>query len=259
LLSLFVLRLRITVPRYSFDRCEPSKKIIPLFNPTPLPHNHVIRSYVAVAPRSAYPESIQMKEIAPPSGRHVARRLTSHDDYTFGSTGPHALKRSQAATVHEWLSSPFSALCPRPTMDCYKLTFTVPSPATSATFMEFSPNGRFLAVGDQDLCSLYILDRLAGLHPTISAVTPTEPTALVWENSKELYVGLGDGRFIHYQIDLRGNRLVRGATNNTFHGGLPATAIALDAESRTLILSVGPEVFAFRRIRATSLFYLLTN
>ena len=125
--------------------------------------------------------------------------------------------------------------------------------------MEFSPNGRFLAVGYQDLCSFYILDRLAGLHPIISAVTPTEPTALVWENSKELYVGFNDGRFIHYRIDLRGNKLVEGAMNNTFHGGLPATAIALDVESRTLILSVGPEVFAFRRIWATGVFYLPTN
>lgn len=161
--------------------------------------------------------------------------------------------------MHEWLSSHFSALCSYLTMDCYELTFTVPSPANSVAFMEFSPNGRFIAIGDRDLRSLYILDRLAGLHPIISAATPTEPTALVWRNSKELYVGLNDGRFIHYRMDLRGNRLVKGATNNTFYGGLPATAIALDAESRTLILSVGPEVFAFRRIWATSTFYLLTN
>lgn len=144
-------------------------------------------------------------------------------------------------------------------MDCYELAFTIPSPANSATFMEFSPNGRFLAVGDWDLCSLYILDRLAGLHPIISAVTPTEPTALVWEGSKEIFVGLNDGRFIHYRIDLRGNKLVKGVTNNTFYGELPATALAIDAESKTLVLSVGPEVFAFRRVWATSAFYLMTN
>lgn len=109
--------------------------------------------------------------------------------------------------------------------------------------------GRFLAVGDQDRYSLYILDKLAGSHPTISAATTTRPTALVWENQTALYIGLSDGCFIHYRIDLRGNQMVKGTVNNSFYGVFSATTIALDVESKTLAMSVGPEVFAFRRIR----------
>ena len=154
----------------------------------------------------------------------------------------------------EWLNIPFLALCSQPTMVHYELNFTVSSPGECTTFMEFSPNGRFLAVGDGDSSSLSILDRLAGFHRTISATTPTKPTALVWETSKTFYVGLSDGRFIHYQ--LAGNKIVKGTINNLFYGGFPATAIALDAESKTLVLSVGPDIFAFRRIRATGALYL---
>ena len=167
---------------------------------------------------------------------------------------------------HPLLYSPSSALCPLPstlcpqlTMDCYELNFAVPSPGNSTVFVEFSPNGRFLAVGDWDSSSLYILNRLAGFHPTISAATPAKPTALVWETSKTLYVGLNDGRFIHYRIDLGNTKLVKGTTNSFFYGGFPTTAIALDMESRTLVMSVGPDVFAFRRVRATSEFHSLTN
>jgi hypothetical protein len=141
----------------------------------------------------------------------------------------------------------------------YELNFTVSSPGKSTTFIEFSPNGRFLAVGDRDFPFLYILDRLAGFHPTISVATSAKPTALVWETSKAFYVGLSDGCFIYYRIDLGGNKLVKGAANNLFHGMFPIAAIALDAESKTLVLSVGPDVFAFRRIRTTSMFYSLTN
>lgn len=142
-------------------------------------------------------------------------------------------------------------------MDCYKLNFTISSPGNSTEFVEFSSNSRYLAVGDRN--SLYILDRLTGFHPTISTIAPAKPTALVWESPKTFYVGLSDGRFIHYQIDLRGKRLVKGYTNNRFRGGIPITAIALDMESETLVLSLGPEVFAFRRVRATSKFYSTMN
>ena len=161
--------------------------------------------------------------------------------------------------MHEWLNIPFSAPCSQQTMNRYELSFAVPSPGSSTIFVEFSPNGRFLAVGDWDSSSLHILDRLAGFHPTISATTPAKPKALVWETSKALYIGLNDGRFIHYRLDLGGAKLVKGATNNFFHGGFPITAIALDMESRTLVLSVGPDVFAFRRIRATSEFRSLVS
>ena len=144
-------------------------------------------------------------------------------------------------------------------MACYEQTFTVDSPAEFTSFMEFSPSGQFLAVGDRDSASLYILDELAGFHPIISDATPETPTALVWETSSTLYVGLTNGRFVHYQIDLGGNKLVKGTVNDRFRGPFPVTAIALDAESKTLVISVGPEVFALRRIRATSASYLLTD
>lgn len=144
-------------------------------------------------------------------------------------------------------------------MFCYKLNFTISSPSKTTTFVEFSPDGRFLAIGDRCLSALFILDKIAGFHPTISATMPADPTALVWETSKTFYVGLSDGRFVYYQIDLGNRKLVKGPVNNFFYGVFPATAIALDAESRTLALSVGPEVFVFRRIRATSAFHLPVN
>jgi len=143
-------------------------------------------------------------------------------------------------------------------MDYYELNSTVRPPGNSTAFMEFSPNSRFLAVGDQDLCSLYILDKLAGFHQTISSPTPAKPTALVWETPTTFYVGLSDGRFIHYRIDLVGDKLVKGTVNNSC-GVFPVTAIALDVEAKTLVMSVGPDVFAFRRVRATSRFFLLAN
>lgn len=160
--------------------------------------------------------------------------------------------------MREWLNTLLSLLCSHPVMDRYELDFTVPSPRNFTTFMEFSPNGRFLAVGDRD-SSLHILDRLTRFHPAISATTPTKPTALVWETSKSLYVGFSDGRFTYYQIDLGGNRLVKGSTNGFFYGQFPTTAMALDVESRTLVLSVGPDVFAFRRIRTTGKLHSFTH
>ena len=141
----------------------------------------------------------------------------------------------------------------------YDLNFSVPSLGNSTVFVEFSQNGRFLVVGDRDLCSLYILDRLAGFHPTISTVVPAEPTTLVWETSTTFYVGLSDGRFVHYRIDLGGNELIKGTVNSFFYGRFPTTVMALDAESKTLVLSVGPDVFAFRRACTTSKFHSSTN
>ena len=139
-------------------------------------------------------------------------------------------------------------------MDRYELAFSVPSPMKSSVFMEFSSNGQFLAIGDQDSSSLYILDGAAGFYRSISAATPAIPTALVWETLNTFYVGLSDGRFIHYRIDLRGRKLVKGTVNDFFHGSFPVTVISLDADSKTLVLSVGPEVFVFRRILATGMF-----
>ena len=138
-------------------------------------------------------------------------------------------------------------------MDPYELNFTIPSPADSSTFMEFSPNGRFLAVGDQELSSLHVLDKPAGFHPKISAITLGQPTALVWETDGTFFVGLSDGYFIHHKINLRNNRLVEGTVNGSLREeGLPVTAMALGADSRTLVVSVGAKVFAFRRIHNTS-------
>jgi hypothetical protein len=97
--------------------------------------------------------------------------------------------------------SPPPALYSPLAMLCYNLNSTVYSPGKSTTFVKFSLNGRFLAVGDQGGPSLFILDKITGFHPTISATTPAEPTALVWETSKAFYVGLSDRCFIHYQIE----------------------------------------------------------
>ena len=144
-------------------------------------------------------------------------------------------------------------------MDRYELTFSVSSPTESPTFMEFSPNGRFLAVGDQDSSSLYILDKISGFYSRIFAATPATPTALILETLKTFFVGLSDGRFIHYRVDLGSNKLVKGAVNGFFRGSFPVTTITLDAESKTLVLSVGPDVFASRRIHATSTFYSSKN
>lgn len=144
--------------------------------------------------------------------------------------------------------------CSLLTMVCYKLNSSVSSPGKSTKFIEFSPNSRFLAVGAEGLSSLYILDKLTGFRSTISTATPTAPMALVWETSKTLLVGLSDGCFVHYRIDPGSHKLVKDTVNSYFYGRFPITAMALDAESKTLALSVGPEVFAFRRVRATSMF-----
>ena len=132
---------------------------------------------------------------------------------------------------------------------------TVNSPCDSTTFMEFSPTGRFPAIGDKNL-SLHVLDKLAGFHLTTSSTTLSEPTALVWESSKAFYIGFNNGELGHYQIDLGGRELVKGDMNSLFHGAFPVSAIALDADSKTLVLSVGPGVFALRGIRGTSMFLI---
>jgi hypothetical protein len=149
-----------------------------------------------------------------------------------------------------------SFLFPRRTMAGYELNSSVPWPGGYISFVEFSPNGRLLAVGDGDLSSLHILDRCAGFHPLLSTITPAKPTALVWETSKTFYLGQGDGHFTYYQVDLRGKKLVEGVTNRFFQTAIPITAMALDAGCKTLVVSVGPEVFAFRRINAAGAFRL---
>lgn len=138
-------------------------------------------------------------------------------------------------------------------MNSYKLNFNIPSPGDSLSFIEFSPDGRLLAVGDRDRSVLFILDKLAGFHPTISFITLAIPTALVWETTETFYVGLSDGNFVHYRINLKDNTLVEGVVDSSlYYEGFPITAMALDVGSKTLIMSVGPGVFAFRRICATS-------
>jgi hypothetical protein len=140
----------------------------------------------------------------------------------------------------------------------YELNSTVPSPGDHISFIEFSPNGRFLGVGNFDDSSVCVLDRRSGFHRILSAVTPAEPTALVWETSEVFYVGMRNGTFARYQIkaDGGGKTLERGFLNNLFHGTLPVTAMGLDEDSRTLVLSVGPGIFALRRVNATSTFDL---
>jgi hypothetical protein len=128
----------------------------------------------------------------------------------------------EVATMHEWLTlSPTIHL----TMSQYELDFTISSPTGSAVLLDFSSNSRFLAVGGWEP-TLHILDQLAGFDPVVSSTTPAKPTALVWESSKTFYLGLEDGRFIYYRIDLGEKRLVAGITNNFFHGAFPITAMA---------------------------------
>ena len=137
-------------------------------------------------------------------------------------------------------------------MTSYQLSSAVRSPGRSITFLEFSPNGRFLAVGDRGLSSLSILDKCTGYHPNLSTTMPAEPRALVWDASEAFYVGLGDGCFIHCQIDHERNDIVKGAVNSALYGVFPVTAIALHQGSNILAVSVGPEVFLFQRARTTS-------
>ena len=134
----------------------------------------------------------------------------------------------------------------------YKLHFTIPSPGGYKAFVDFSPTGRFLAVGEQDSSVLHILDRRAGFRPTLSAATCAKPTAVVWETSATFYVGLSNGEFVHYRIDLGDKKLVEGTLNHHFRGAFPITAMAIDAESKTMVLSVGPGIYTLRRLRATS-------
>ena len=147
-----------------------------------------------------------------------------------------------------------SAPSPLRTMAHYELNFTVPSPGTHTKFIEFSPCGRFLAVGDEDSSSLHILDRRAGFHPTLSATTPAKPASLVWETPGSFYAGFCNGNFTRYRINPADEKLVECVTNRLFRGALPITAMALDVESKTLVLSVGPGVFVLRRICETSKF-----
>lgn len=138
-------------------------------------------------------------------------------------------------------------------MTFYQLASTIRSPGSSIGFLEFSPNGRFLAVG-HGYSSVSLLDKTNGFGLKISNATPTYPTALAWETSKSFYVGLDDGRFIYYTIDLRGNQLVKGPVDGRFCGAFPVTAIGLNKDRKILAVSVGPEVFIFQRALTTSEF-----
>ena len=136
-------------------------------------------------------------------------------------------------------------------MEKYNLQHSLPLPGTSVGLMEFSPNGRFLIVGDRRRDRLYALDRVTGFRPTIEAGTISSPTSLTFESSSSFFVGLGDGRFVEYKVDLRSKHLIKGWTNDALHGSLPVTAMTLDATNRILVLAVGPGVFVFNRVSRT--------
>jgi len=136
-------------------------------------------------------------------------------------------------------------------MNRYNLQYTIHFPGTSVGFMEFSPNGRFLIVGDGRRDRLYVLDRVTGFRPLVETGTISSPTSLAFENSTSFFVGLSDGRFVEYRVDLRSKYLVKGWTNDALHGSLPATAMTLDATARILALAVGPGVFVFNRVART--------
>ena len=136
-------------------------------------------------------------------------------------------------------------------MDDYKLYHTINVPVASILFMEFSTDGRFLAIAEEGHRDLYILDKSKGFYPPFSENLPANPISLVWGSSMEFYVGLSDGRFVDYTIDLSNKQPTRGIINSSLYGRFPVTAIAIDAESTTLALAVGPDVFAFRWVNDT--------
>ena len=136
-------------------------------------------------------------------------------------------------------------------MNGYSLQYTILFPGTSVGFMEFSPSGRFLLVGDGRRDRLYVLDRVAGFRPMIETDTISSPTSLTFESSSSFFVGLDDGRFVEYKVDLRSKYLVKGWTNDALQGSLPVTAMSLNATARILALAVGPGVFVFNRVART--------
>ena len=136
-------------------------------------------------------------------------------------------------------------------MNAYGLQYTLRPLGESVDLMTFSPNGRFLVVGDREPACLRILDRLVGFRPTIKTDTVSSPTSLVFENQTSFLAGFDDGRFVRYAIDLTSKRLVEGWTNNTLRGVSCVTAIALDETSQTLALATGPSVLVFSRIYGT--------
>jgi hypothetical protein len=148
-------------------------------------------------------------------------------------------------------------------MTLYEAEFTVPAPGDYTTYLEFSPNGRFLAVGESmDPPSVSLLDGQVGFGRKISTITQGIPTAHVWESSGSFFVGFGNGRITNYRIDSKEENLVKGITTHPFRGVFPVfpiTAMALNANSETLAVAMGPDIFAFRRINAKSKLLSSTN
>lgn len=136
-------------------------------------------------------------------------------------------------------------------MNGYELQYTLQSVGESATFMEFSPDGRFLVIGGREPARLRVFDRWDGFLLAVEADTASYPTSLTFESSATFLVGFNDGRFVEYTIDLGSKRLVKGWTNNTLRGASCVTAIALDETSQILTLAQGPSVLVFSRISKT--------
>jgi WD40 repeat protein len=137
------------------------------------------------------------------------------------------------------------------TMNEYHLRYTLQSLEGPMNVMEFSPDGKFLIVGEGQPARLRVFDRLAGFCPAIEADTISQPTSLAFESSTTFLAGLDDGRFVEYSIDLKSKRLVKGRTNSVLRGPSLVSALALDEKSQTLALAVGPSVFVFRRVSGT--------
>lgn len=133
-------------------------------------------------------------------------------------------------------------------MNGYHLQYTIQSLRGSVDAMEFSPSGRFLVVGDGNPARLRVLDRLTRFCPTMEAEAISQPTSFAFENSSTFLVGLDDGRFSKYTIDLRSKRLVIGWTNSGPRGPSPVTAMALNKTGQTLALVAGPNVLVFIRV-----------
>ena len=135
-------------------------------------------------------------------------------------------------------------------MNEYRLQSTHLCPGDSISLIELSLDSRLLIIGDRRMARLKILDRLTGFRPVIKTLTPSQPTSLTFEGPTSFLVGLDDGRFARYLIDLRSKRLVHQWTNDSLRGMDSITAIALDTTARILALAVGSNVLLFSRLTA---------
>jgi hypothetical protein len=96
---------------------------------------------------------------------------------------------------------------------------------------------------------------MSGFRLVIETWTASQPASLAFESSTSFLVGLDDGRFARYRIDLGSGRATHQWTNDTPRGTSPVTAIALDTTTRVLALAVGSDILVFNRFTTTGGFF----